>query len=91
MALHKYSLGFEDVRTTLAASNANTPKGQLDDGKRTYEVNTNDQLLTAAQYQPLIVAYRHGAPVRISDLGQAVDSVEDLRNAGFSRGARRPP
>ena len=86
MALNKYGVGFEDVRGALAASNANVPKGHLSDGHGTWELGASDQLFHAADYRPLIVAYRNGAPVRISDLGQTVDSVEDIRNAGYSNG-----
>ncbi len=86
MALNKYGVGFEDVRGALAASNANVPKGHLSNGRRSWELGATDQLFHAADYRPLIVAYRRGSPVRISDLGDAVDSVEDLRNAGYSNG-----
>jgi multidrug efflux pump len=86
MTMNKYGVGFEDVRSVLAASNANIPKGHFSDGNRTYELGATDQLFRAADYRGLIVAYRNGSPVRIEDLGQAVDSVEDIRNAGFSNG-----
>ncbi len=82
-ALNKYGIGLEDVRTVLAASNANIPKGHFSDGRRSWEVGANDQLFHAAQYEPLIVSYRHGSAVHISDVGQVIDSVEDVRNAGF--------
>jgi hydrophobe/amphiphile efflux-1 (HAE1) family protein len=84
--LNKYAIGLEDVRSAVIASNANTPKGHFSDDRHMSEIGSNDQLFKAFEYAPLIVAYRNGSPVRISDLGEAVDSVEDLRNAGFSNG-----
>src|SRR5580658_3533848 len=86
MALNKYGIGLEQVRGVLAAANANNPKGHFSDGNRTWEVGANDQIFKAIDYAPLIVAYRNGAAVRVSDVGQAVDSVEDLRNAGYANG-----
>src|SRR5579885_1021637 len=85
-ALNKYGIGFEDVRSILAASNSNIPKGYFFDRYRSYHLGATDQLFKASEYRPLIVAYRNGSPVRISDIGEAVDSVEDLHNAGFSNG-----
>jgi len=85
-ALNKYNIGLEDVRTVLGTANANRPKGHFSDGQRMYEVGANDQIFKAADYRPLIIAYRNGAPVRISDVGDAIDSVQDVRNAGFSNG-----
>jgi multidrug efflux pump len=82
--LNKYGIGLEAVRGVLAAANANIPKGLFSNNLRTYEIGVNDQIFKAVDYRPLIAAYRNGAPVRISDLGDVVDSVEDLRNAGYS-------
>ncbi len=82
-ALNKYGIGLEDVRKLLAETNVNRPKGQIADPARTYEVTTNDQLYEAGQYQPLIVAYRSGAAVRLVDLGEVHDSVEDVRTEGL--------
>jgi multidrug efflux pump len=79
-------LGLEDVRNAIASSNANRPKGVLEDGQRRWQIYANDQSITAAEYAPLIVAYRKGAPIRLSDLGSVVDSVEDLHNAGQANG-----
>jgi len=84
--LNKYGISFEEVRSMLASTNANMPKGSFSDGHRMWQVGANDQLLKAIDYQPLVVAYRNGSAVRISDVGQAVDSVEDLRNAGYANG-----
>jgi multidrug efflux pump len=84
MVLNKYGIGLEDVRSALAAANANNPKGHFSGAQRTWEVGANDQLFKAIQYKPLVVAYRSGSAVRVSDVGEAVDSVEDLRTAGYS-------
>jgi multidrug efflux pump len=81
-----YGLGLEDVRTALANANANRPKGALDDGVHHWQIYASDQARTAKEYAPLIVAYRNGAPVRLSDLGRVVDSVEDVHNAGQANG-----
>src|SRR5262249_29642984 len=82
-AMYKYGIGLEDVRSVLNSANANTPKGHFSDHDRIWEVGANDQIFNAKNYAPLIVSYRRGSPVRVSDIGEAVDSVEDLRNAGF--------
>src|SRR3984893_8178200 len=76
-ALDKYGIGLEQVRTVLSGSNANTPKGHLSDGQRSWEVAANDQIFTASDYEPLVVAFRNGSAVRVSDIGQAQDSVQD--------------
>ncbi len=86
LKLNKFSIGLEDVRSVLAGSNANTPKGYFSDGLRRHEVGANDQIFKAAQYAPLLVAYRNGYAVKISDVGQAIDSVQDVRTAGFTNG-----
>ena len=85
-ALFKYGIGLEDVRAALASANANSPKGTVDDGDRRYQVYTNDQSTQAADYIPLIVAYRNGAAVQLSDVADVEDSVEDVRNLGLSNG-----
>jgi multidrug efflux pump len=84
--LNKYGIGLEQVRTALGAQNSNKPKGHLSDDRRTYELGANDQMFTAAEYDPLIIGYTNGAPVRVSDVGEAIDSVEDIRNSGYSNG-----
>src|ERR1700723_2815304 len=84
--LDKYGIGFEQVKTALANANANTPKGHFSNGVQMWEVGANDQIFKAIQYKPLIVAYKTGTAVRIADVGDAVDSVEDLRNSGYANG-----
>ncbi|MGD0868648.1 MAG: efflux RND transporter permease subunit [Bryobacteraceae bacterium] len=85
-ALNKYGIGLEQVRTALSTANANTPKGHFANATRIWEVGANDQMFKAVEYAPLIVGYNNGNAVRVSDVGQAVDSVEDLRNAGYANG-----
>jgi multidrug efflux pump len=85
-ALFKYGIGLEDVRAALAAANANSPKGTIDDGDRRFQIYTNDQSTKAADYTPLIIAYRNGAAVKLSDVATVTDSVEDVRNLGLSNG-----
>ena len=85
--LFKYGVGLEDVRAALASANAHAPKGAIEAGDLHYQIYVNDQATRADQYRSLIVAYRDGAPVRLSDLGQVVDSVENIRNAGLSNGS----
>jgi multidrug efflux pump len=85
-ALFKYGIGLEDVRAALAAANANSPKGVIEEGGRRFQIYTNDQARLAEDYRPLVVAYRNGAAVRLSDMGEVVDSVEDLRNLGMANG-----
>ena len=82
----KYGLSLEQVRTQLANANANSPKGHFSDGVRMWEVGANDQIFRARDYAPLIISYHNGTAVRVSDLGQAVDAPEDLRNAGYANG-----
>ena len=85
-AMFKYGIGLEDVRAALASANANSPKGTIDDGDRRFQIYTNDQSVKASDYTPLVIAYRNGAPVRLSDVAQVLDSVEDVRNLGLSNG-----
>ena len=85
-ALNKYGIGLEDVRGMLSTANANRAKGHLTEGDRTWEVYANDQLLKADEYRGLIVTYRNGAAVQLSDVANVQDSVEDLRNAGLTNG-----
>jgi multidrug efflux pump len=85
-ALYKYGIGLEDVRAALASANAHSPKGGIDVEGQRYQIYSNDQANKAVDYQPLIVAYRNGAPVHLSDVGEVTDSVENLRNAGLANG-----
>ncbi|MGA7980980.1 MAG: multidrug efflux RND transporter permease subunit [Chromatiaceae bacterium] len=85
-ALNSYGIGLEDVRTALATANANRPKGSVADDTRHWQIYANDQAKTAAEFAPLIIAYRNGAPVRLSDVAEVVDSIEDLRHTGLADG-----
>jgi multidrug efflux pump len=85
-ALFKYGIGLEDVRAALAAANANTPKGSIDVGGRRYQLYTNDQASKAAEYQSMVIAYRNNAAVRLSDVAQVLDGVENVRNLGLANG-----
>jgi multidrug efflux pump len=82
----RYNVGLDQVATFLASANANRPKGELIDGANTLPLQTTDQLNSAKDYQNLVVLYRNGAPIRLSDLGKVFDSVEDVRNMGLADG-----
>ena len=89
--LNKYGIGMEEVRSAIVATNANRPKGSVEDEDRHWQILANDQAKTAAEYLPLIVAYRvdksgNGAAVRLADVAEVVDSVQDLRNDGSANG-----
>ncbi|MQR01174.1 efflux RND transporter permease subunit [Glaciimonas soli] len=85
-ALNKYGIGSADVSNAVAATNANRPKGMLEEGNKNWTITANDQVSTAAEYKPLVVSYRNGSPIRVSDVADVVDSVADLRNAGSADG-----
>ena len=82
----KYGLGFDQIQSVLGAANANRPKGRLENATTAWEIHATDQLLKADQYRPLIVAYQNDAPVRLSDIADVEDSVEDLRSGGLANG-----
>ncbi|HLH75496.1 MAG TPA: multidrug efflux RND transporter permease subunit [Candidatus Binataceae bacterium] len=84
--LTNYGIGLDQVRAALAAANANIPKGELANNQESIELGANDQLMRASLYKPLIIAYHNGAAVRVSDVAQVVDSVQDVRNAGIVDG-----
>jgi multidrug efflux pump len=84
--LNGYGLGLQDVKNMLSQQNANVPKGQIWDGTRTADILANDQLLKAEYYKPLIVGYHNGAVIKLSDIADVQDSVENIRTAGFFDG-----
>jgi multidrug efflux pump len=86
--LNRYGISLEQVRTVLGQANANRPKGELADERASWEIHTNDQLFRAVDYMPLVIAARGGAVVRLSDLGQVLDSVQDVRVTGLANGRR---
>ncbi len=85
-ALNAYGIPVSDVRAALAAANANRPKGLVESGERSWWIYANDQAKTAAEYVPLVVAYRNGAGVRLGDVADVSDSVQDIHNAGEANG-----
>src|SRR6202022_2286968 len=79
-------LSLEDVRQVLVAANVNQPKGNIDGPRQDFALATNDQLTQAASFRPLILAFRNGAPIRLADVGQVVDGVENAQLAGWAGG-----
>jgi len=82
-ALASYSLSLEDLRTALAAANVDQAKGQLDGHRQSFTIGANDQLLSGADYHSIIVAYRNGAPVRVSDVATVMDGTENTNQAAW--------
>jgi multidrug efflux pump len=82
-ALASYGLSLEDVRNALAAANVDQAKGVLDGPRQAYTIGANDQLTTSNQYNQVVVAYKDGAPVRLSDIASAVDSAENVKQAAW--------
>jgi multidrug efflux pump len=82
-ALASYGLSLEDLRTALAAANVDQAKGQLDGHRQSFTIGANDQLLSSSDYRPVIVAYRKGAPVRVSDVASVVDGAENANQAAW--------
>ena len=81
--LAAYNLSLEDLRTALAAANVDQAKGTLNGSRQAYTINANDQLLSSAEYLPVIVAYRNGAPVRTSDVASVIDAPENTQQAAW--------
>jgi multidrug efflux pump len=84
--LNKLGVGLDTVRNSLSAANANRAKGQVSDNATSWSFDDNDQLFTADEYRPLIVAYNNGGPVRLGDVADVQDSVADVRNVGLANG-----
>jgi len=84
--LHELGLGLDDIRLVLANANANRPKGQIADDSKSWSLSTTDQIFKAKEYKPLIVSYRNNAPVRLQDIADVKDDVEDIRAGGLSDG-----
>ena len=85
-ALFKYGIGLEDVRAAVSAANANSPKGGIEQGPTRFQIYANDSATAAADYKTLIVAYRNGAAVRLQDVADVSDGVENIRNMGIANG-----
>jgi multidrug efflux pump len=81
--LSSYGLTMEDVRTAIAQSNVNQAKGTFDGARQSYAIGANDQLLSSELYKPLVIAYRNGAPVRLSDVANVIDSAENAKQAAW--------
>ncbi len=84
--LASYHLSLEDVRAALAKTNVNQPKGSFDGKSQAFTISANDQLLDAATFNPTIIAYRNGSPVRLIDIGEAINGVEDTKTAAWYDG-----
>ncbi|HET7059164.1 MAG TPA: MdtB/MuxB family multidrug efflux RND transporter permease subunit [Nitrospiraceae bacterium] len=82
-ALSAYGLTLEDLRATVTAANVNQAKGAFDGPRRASIINATDQLLSSREYRPLIVSYRNGAPVHVSDVAEVIDDVENVRQAAW--------
>jgi multidrug efflux pump len=83
MALSRYGLGLEDLRAAIVAENVNQAKGTFDGPRQAYTIAGNDQLLSSDQYRPIIVAYRNGAPVQLSDVANVIDGAENVKQAAW--------
>ncbi len=86
LSLSKYGISLENVRSVLANTNVNRPRGELTSSDRSWEIRANDQLRKAEEYLPLVVSYRSGAAVRLADVAQVRNSVEDIRSTGLVNG-----
>jgi multidrug efflux pump len=82
-ALASYGLSLEDLRAALAQANVDQAKGVIDGARQSYTIGANDQLFSSEQYKPIVVAYRNGAPVRLSDVANVIDGTENTRLAAW--------
>jgi len=87
-ALAGLQLGLEDIRTALQQANVNAPKGSFDGPKQSFTIGSNDQIISADEYKPVIIAYRNGAPVRLSDIATVIEGVENEQLAAWVSGTR---
>jgi len=85
-ALNKFGISLEEVRVALTTTNSNRPRGSVETHDKYWQIYTSDQSKTASDFRPLIIAYRNGAVVRLSDIANVTDSVEDVQNAGSANG-----
>lgn len=84
--MNQLKIGLEDIRAMLGTANANRPKGVIEEDDTQWTLNTSDQLMTAEEYRPLLIAFRNGAPIRLEDVAEVTDSVEDVRNFALADG-----
>src|SRR5579863_66068 len=82
-ALASFGMSMENLRTAIAASNVDEAKGNFDGAQQAYTIGANDQLLSSADYRPLIVAFHNGAPVRLSDVANVIDDAENVKEAAW--------
>ena len=82
-SLASYGLTLEDVRTAVTASSVNQAKGSFDGPRQAYTIGANDQLLSSSHYRPLVIAYRNGAPVQLSDVASVIDGIENVRQSAW--------
>ncbi|MBW8072118.1 MAG: MMPL family transporter [Ferrovum sp.] len=87
-SLQSYGLSVENIRTSISNNNVNIPKGLLENSENRWQVDDNDQAKTAKDYRPLVLAYRNGNPIRLQDIAEVEDSVQDLRTLGLDNGQR---
>jgi multidrug efflux pump len=82
-AMAAYALNLEDLRTAIVAANVNQAKGNFDGARQSYQIGANDQLLSSSDYAPLIIAYKNGAPVKLTDVAAIIDDAENVRQAAW--------
>jgi multidrug efflux pump len=82
-AMASYSLNLEDLRTAIVAANVNQAKGNFDGARQAYQIGANDQLLSSSDYAPLIIAYKNGAPIKLTDVATILDDTENVRQAAW--------
>src|SRR5256714_5098381 len=82
-AIAGLGISFEDIRNALTQNNVNAPKGNFDGPRQAYAIGANDQIFSAAEYGNVIIAYKNGTPVRLKDVGEVIDNVENIRLAGW--------
>jgi len=87
-SINHYGISLETLRTAIITTNANRPKGSLEDANQHWQIGANDQAMKAVDYMPLIVSYSNGAPVRLQDVASVIDSNQDIHNAGSANGKR---
>src|SRR5205823_4196253 len=87
-ALAGLGLSLEDLRMAITQANVNQPKGTIDGRRQSYTLATDDQLTSAAAYRPVIIAYKNGAPVRLTEISDVVDGVENSLLAGWANQER---
>lgn len=85
-AINHYGIGLENIRATIVAANVNQPKGSVEDAERHWQISANDQLRTAQDYSPLLIAYHQGSAIRLSNVAEVLDGEQNLRNAGLANG-----